>query len=332
MGQLSLALVALGITPLNAQNVPPPVIDMHLHAEGAAEYGPPGGKMCLPYRPFPTRDPAKPIEEYLRDFTGDPKCSRFVQAPTSDDEIRDGSLSILERRNITAVTSGELKRVADWQAKSPRRIIPAVGNMSNLPSAAELRRLHQAGRLKVLGEILAQYEGKAPNDPSLEPYYALAEELDVPVGIHIGPGPPGVAYFAKPKYRAALGDPLLLEDVLVRHPKLRVYVMHAGYPFIDRMLALLYAHPQVYVDTGVISHTQSRAEFHSYIKRLVDAGFATRIMFGSDQMIWPETIEAAIESIESADFLSAEQKRDIFYNNAARFLRLPVSMVSTVSE
>jgi uncharacterized protein len=30
----------------------------------------------------------------------------------------------------------------------------------------------------------------------------------------------------------------------------------------------------------------------------------------------------AIARIESAPFLSAEQKRDIFYNNAARFLRL----------
>ncbi len=39
-------------------------------------------------------------------------------------------------------------------------------------------------------------------------------------------------------------------------------------------------------------------------------------------MIWPETIRLAIETIESADFLTDEQKRDIFYNNAARFLRL----------
>jgi predicted TIM-barrel fold metal-dependent hydrolase len=39
-------------------------------------------------------------------------------------------------------------------------------------------------------------------------------------------------------------------------------------------------------------------------------------------MIWPETIGLAIETIESADFLTDEQKRDIFYNNAARFLRL----------
>jgi hypothetical protein len=45
-------------------------------------------------------------------------------------------------------------------------------------------------------------------------------------------------------------------------------------------------------------------------------------MFGSDQMLWPEMIGKAIEAIEAADFLTAEQKRDIFYNNAARFLRL----------
>ena len=42
----------------------------------------------------------------------------------------------------------------------------------------------------------------------------------------------------------------------------------------------------------------------------------------SDQMIWPQTIPVAIETIESADFLTREQKRDIFYGNAARFLRL----------
>jgi predicted TIM-barrel fold metal-dependent hydrolase len=45
-------------------------------------------------------------------------------------------------------------------------------------------------------------------------------------------------------------------------------------------------------------------------------------MFGSDQMMWPETIGIAIETIETAEFLTNEEKRDIFYNNAARFLRL----------
>lgn len=39
-------------------------------------------------------------------------------------------------------------------------------------------------------------------------------------------------------------------------------------------------------------------------------------------MIWPGVIEPALAIIEEAPFLSKEQKRDILYNNAARFLRL----------
>jgi hypothetical protein len=37
-------------------------------------------------------------------------------------------------------------------------------------------------------------------------------------------------------------------------------------------------------------------------------------------MRWPEAIGWAVEAIEEAPFLSEEQKRDIFYHNAVRFL------------
>jgi hypothetical protein len=45
-------------------------------------------------------------------------------------------------------------------------------------------------------------------------------------------------------------------------------------------------------------------------------------MLGTDQMVWPGVIERAIAGIEEGPFPSASQKRDILYNNAARFLRL----------
>jgi hypothetical protein len=55
---------------------------------------------------------------------------------------------------------------------------------------------------------------------------------------------------------------------------------------------------------------------------MVNAGFGKRIMFGSDNMILPQTIEIGIKTIEKAIFLTPQQKRDILFNNAARFLRL----------
>jgi uncharacterized protein len=51
-------------------------------------------------------------------------------------------------------------------------------------------------------------------------------------------------------------------------------------------------------------------------------------MFGSDQMFWPDAIGEAIQSIEQAPFLSEAQKRDILYNNAARFLRLSDAVIA----
>ena len=51
-------------------------------------------------------------------------------------------------------------------------------------------------------------------------------------------------------------------------------------------------------------------------------------MFGSDQMVWPGVIERAVAVIEEAPFLTAQQKRDILYNNAARFLRLSEADIS----
>jgi predicted TIM-barrel fold metal-dependent hydrolase len=45
-------------------------------------------------------------------------------------------------------------------------------------------------------------------------------------------------------------------------------------------------------------------------------------MFGTDQLEWPKLMAYSISIIQNADYLSPEQKRDILYNNAARFLRL----------
>lgn len=55
---------------------------------------------------------------------------------------------------------------------------------------------------------------------------------------------------------------------------------------------------------------------------MVEAGFADRIMFGSDQMVWPEAIARGVEAIHEAPLLTEPQKRAILYDNAARFLRL----------
>ena len=297
----------------------PPIIDMHLHAHALADYG--GGlPVCAGGQEmwFPGVDPqtAMTLDAVAA------RCASPTPPAASDEAVMRESIAMLRRFNIWAVTTGSIARVTAWRAVEAERIIPAHSFADGDKSPEELRRLHAAGQLAVFAEIGAQYRGKSLDDASYEPYFALAESLDIPVGVHLGEGPPGAAYVGEPRYRARLTSPLQLEEVLIRHPRLRLYVMHYGSPLVDDMIALLYSHPQVYVDIAQNDWGFPRAQFYGQLKRLVDAGFAPRIMWGSDQMIWPETIRIAIETIEGADFLTAAQKRDIFYNNAARFLRL----------
>ncbi|HEV2617814.1 MAG TPA: amidohydrolase family protein [Candidatus Acidoferrales bacterium] len=319
-------LLCVVLIPLStlAQSHNEPVIDMHLHADHVDSQGPPPIFICAPFSIWPTRDPKTGGDAYGMSFLKHPPCESPLQSASTDEEMMRRTLKIMQLRNVTALASGPPDIVAKWREAGGDRILPATpfDPKSGKPTVAELRQLVKNGQVVAFAEIGQQYEGIAANDPRMEPYYALAEELDVPVGIHMGPGPPGATYFFAPNYRMRFSSLLILEDVLARHPKLRLWAMHAGWPLGDDAIATLYAHPQLYVDIGIIDYAFPRKEFYGYLQRLIDAGFEKRIMFGSDEMVWPDALAAAIDSIQNAPSLTSEQKRDILYNNAARFLRL----------
>jgi len=151
---------------------------------------------------------------------------------------------------------------------------------TELPDVTWLTGELKAGRIKAFSELSPQYLGMSPADSRMEPYWELAEQFDLPVGIHMGPGPPGIAYatspvpFKSPAFRMAMSDPLLLEEVLLRHKRLRLFVMHAGWPQLERMIALMYAHPNVYVDVAALQSQalMPRAAYYRHLRGLVDAG------------------------------------------------------------
>jgi predicted TIM-barrel fold metal-dependent hydrolase len=328
----TLAIIAfVAANTASAAALPPPIIDMHMHAWSLQEFGgdPPPG--CVGARGIDMHgiDPAKPF-----DFMAQATCKVMVPAPKTDQAVLDETVRQMKRFNIVrGMISGDRQIVAKWMTAYPGRFLPGANFFvdDGPPPASRVLELEQrvkSGETRLFAEVTPQYRGLKPDDPSLEPFYALAEKLDVPVGIHMGYGAPGGPYWIYPKYRAALGNPLLLEDLLVRHPKMRIYVMHAGMPMTDEMIMVLNAHPQVFVDIAADNVGVPRPEFYVHLRRLVEAGYGKRIMFGSDQMVWPQTIEVAVDSITDAPFLSEEQKRDILYNNAARFLRLSKEQIA----
>ena len=298
-----------------------PVIDVHVHAMD--ESFPGGGPMCPNEEKFLASDPKTKEAPFGWDMES---CTPKLYPAEKGQYLKDMKAE-MERLNVTVVVFGDEAGVKKWQEAMPGRVIPGTSFSEGMNPGArvaldKLRQEFTTGGFKVMGEIGLQYEGLSPSDPSVDKYFALAEELDIPVAIHMGTGGSGRANITTPKFRGSMGNPLLLEELLARHPKLRVQVMHAGYPMIENMLTLLQANSHVYVDVAGLIWSYPLREVNRYIERLVDAGFEDRVMFGTDQMEWPKLMAYSISIIQNADYLSPEEKRDILYNNAARFLRL----------
>jgi hypothetical protein len=192
-----------------------------------------------------------------------------------------------------------------------------------MPDIAWLDRQLSVGALSGIGELVFNYAGVHPNDPSMAPYWALAARHDVPAFVHSGRGPgegQGPRRYAGccPEYQADLGNPELLRPVLEKHRGLRVVLQHVGFDYMDETVAVMRDFPTVYVDMSVLNSIGPRALHDASLRRLVDAGLADRIVLGSDD----QDYAPIIERIEGAAFLTPAQKRGIYYYNAARLLRL----------
>jgi len=272
-----------------------PIIDVHQHAS-LARFEKDG-------------TPARNIA------TGEPSTAK-----TDMEQITE-TLRHMDLNNIDkSFPGGDPERIKIWGEAAPDRFVPTLEIRGNpiTPSVAVVRELLETDSIKAIGEILVQYDGIPPNDPRLDPYFSLAEEYDIPAWIHTC----GFGAFI-PTFRVKHGNPLLIEDVIEKHPDLRLSICHNGFPFKAEIISMLFMYPKLHVDISAQVWTRPRPVFYDYLKDVLEYSKAyKRVMFGSDQMCWPEAISMAVDTLQNAPFLTENQKRDIFYNNAKRFFRL----------
>ena len=193
-----------------------------------------------------------------------------------------------------------------------------------LISIEEFEKLIIEGKIKVFGEITGVYFGRTLNDPIYAPYLQLCEKYEIPVAYHTGGGPPMTPYGCCPNFRISLGDPLLIEDVLIKYPNLQVYLMHGGEVFFEYAIRMLSLYRHLYIDLGVLLWVDPIVNDYAIrlLKLAKNAKVLDRVMFGSDQMVWPEAISKSIEFLNSLEFLTDEEKNMILYENAKKFLNI----------
>jgi predicted TIM-barrel fold metal-dependent hydrolase len=293
---MALVLCCLPVSGISAQDNDRRIIDMHLHCYDKESY------FVAP------------------DLYG-------ILSPGTEEQHFAKTYELMTRFNIVkGVICGNLRAVDTWIGRdADRRFIRGVlvfqpGEIDTL----RFEGLVKDGKIEIFGEIAAVYEGFSLDHPGFEPYLRICEKYDVPVAVHTGGGPPNITYTCCPHFRLSKGDPLLLEDVLVEFPKLRIYMMHSGEVFYEEALRMMLQYPQLYSDLGVLLwvHPATKSYARDFLKKAKEFGMLDRVMFGSDQMVWPHGIEMSIAYLDSMEFLSDEDKSAILYDNAARFLKL----------
>jgi predicted TIM-barrel fold metal-dependent hydrolase len=144
----------------------------------------------------------------------------------------------------------------------------------------------------------------------------LAEKYNLPVGIHTGSAGPD---HGCPNFKEEMGNPLLLKNTLIKFPKLRMWLMHGGGPYVKECIEMMKAHPGLYTDISVLNNPNiiPAKDFAAVMKEFIDEGLEDRLMFGSDNA----DIKACINSVEQLDFLTEKQKEKIFHLNAEAFFK-----------
>ena len=273
-----------------------------------------------------SQDGIKPIiDVHLHGYT---EQSYFVapsgdgtMSPSSFEDFKSQIEAMIKKYNIVKVVNSS----GTYDASFNDIIIPGIEVYGKPPvDTIQFKKLVQEGKIKVFGEVGAQYMGLTLSDPMYDPYLRICEQYEVPVAIHMGGGPPGVAFRNAPNFRLALGDPFLIEDVNIKFPKLKLYIMHAGGMYYEHTLALMDHYKHVYTDLGVLLWEEGMVPIwtEDFLRKAKKANLLDRVMYGSDPMVWPHAIEKSIQKLDSYEFLTEEDKRNIFYNNAVKFLNL----------
>ncbi len=278
------------------------IIDMHIHSYSSSDFG--------------EREPAT-------DYYG------INGASDAQTHMLECFAAFKKLKIAKAIVSGNPESVEHWANEDKgQHIIKGIlmfnPNDYGLDSIM-FEQMIVKKKINVFGEVAPYYGGTTLSDDIWQPYLRVCEKYDIPVAVHTGGGDPGGTYSWAPKARLRFGDPYLIEDVLIRYPKLRIYLMHAGgEDWPEHAIRLMAYYPQLYIDIAVLLWVEPNTK--RYVKELLQdikvAGYLDRVMFGSDQMVWPYAIESSVNYLNSLDFLTEKEKEDIFYNNAARFLKL----------
>jgi predicted TIM-barrel fold metal-dependent hydrolase len=209
------------------------------------------------------------------------------------------------------------EETAEFVRAHPDRFIGFSAVHPDRDKQENLNRLERAvNDFGLKGIKLNPAAGFYPNDERLYPVYEKCTALQIPVMIHMGIKPPSDGT------RLKYCHPMYIDDIAVDFPELTLIIAHAGYPWVEDLIAASLYSQTVFVDISTLNQLEEALGCEVVIpvlRRLTASLGSSRVVFGSDGIF---NLEALINAVKKADFLTEADKEKILWKNASEILKL----------
>jgi predicted TIM-barrel fold metal-dependent hydrolase len=228
----------------------------------------------------------------------------------------------IERSLLIAVRAGSqdmrgsfeipYEQVAKWCEKHPDRFSGLAG-VDPFRGVEGLKELdHAVNDLGFVGAHLYPHWFKlAPNEALYYPYYSRCVELDIPIMMQVGQN----LIYQKTVRLPSVARPILLDQIAIDFPDLKLIGIHIGVPWTDEMIAMAWKHENVHI--GIDAYAPKYIP--PALKHYMNSYGAHKVMFGTD---WPVIDpERAVAEMQAHNFKPAAYKQ-IMRTNAVKVFKL----------
>ncbi len=150
-----------------------------------------------------------------------------------------------------------------------------------------------------------------PDAAQIYPYYAKCCELDIPIMMQVGQN----LIYQKDRRLPSVAKPILLDQVAIDFPELKIIGIHLGTPWVDEMISMCWKHDNVFMagDAYAPKYWPPAAVHYA------NSYGQDKFMFGTD---WPVVDpRRAMKEVAEHNFRSAA-KAKILRNNAIKVFKL----------
>lgn len=154
-----------------------------------------------------------------------------------------------------------------------------------------------------------------PADPIAWPLYEVIDHYGLPAIFHTGHSGMGTGMPGGGGIRLKYGQPILVDEVAVRFPNIKIILAHPGWPWTDESLSMALHKPNVFIDLS----GWSPKYFPPQIVKYANSQLGHKFLFGSDFPLIPPA--RWIAAYDEAGF-KPELREPILKGNAAKLLGL----------